>query len=254
MVRGRGYWKNNVTCFQDEKFLKDFETKWQNWKQTKSSLGLVDWWIEVKNKIKKLVIDHSTRLRQESFAIENDLKQQLDQLAISQYFKPKFKLYKETKKKLTKMQIDNFKKKLIKNRELFQYSHNLVTKEFFRQFLQKREKVVISELNAVCLQQHLVKWWSTCGNSTPGCIDAIKLIFHSKISFLTTSAQNYLTSRTVTFKSTLVNTKLKQQSIKWLKGKPQAPTGSVLSSTFTAGPLLNMKLLICWGNCFHTTH
>ena len=27
MVRGRGYWKNNVTCYQDEKFLKDFETK-----------------------------------------------------------------------------------------------------------------------------------------------------------------------------------------------------------------------------------
>ena len=53
---------------------------------------------------------------------------------------------KETKKKLTKIQIDNFKKKLIKNNELFQYSHNLATKEFFRQFLQKREKVVISEL------------------------------------------------------------------------------------------------------------
>ena len=92
------------------------------------------------------MIDHSTRLRQESFAIENDLKQQLDQLATSQHFKPNFKLYKETKKKLTKMQIDNFKKKLMKNSELFQYSHNLATKEFFRQFLQKREKVVISEL------------------------------------------------------------------------------------------------------------
>ena len=53
MVRSRGYWKNNVTCFQDEKFLKDFEIKWQSWKQTKNGLGLVDWWIEVKNKIKK---------------------------------------------------------------------------------------------------------------------------------------------------------------------------------------------------------
>ena len=146
VARGRGYWKNNVTCYQDENFLKDFETNWQNWKQTKSSLGLVDWWIEVKNKIKKLVIDHSTRLRQKSFAAENDLKQQLDQLANSQYFKPNFKLYKETKKKLTRMQIDNFKKKLMRNNELFQYSHNFATKEFFRQFLQKREKVVISEL------------------------------------------------------------------------------------------------------------
>ena len=95
---------------------------------------------------KKLVIDHSTRLRQESFAIENDLKQQLDQLANSQHIKTNFKLYKEIKRKLTKMQIDNFKKKLMRNNELFQYSHNLATKEFFRQFLQKREKVVVSEL------------------------------------------------------------------------------------------------------------
>ena len=92
------------------------------------------------------MIDHLTRLRQKSFVIENDLKQQLDQLANSQYFKTNFKLYKETKKKLTTIQIDNFKKKLIKNNKLFQYSHNLATKEYFRQFLQKREKVVISEL------------------------------------------------------------------------------------------------------------
>ena len=54
MVRGQGYWKNNVTCFQDEKFLKDFEIKWHNWKQTNSSLGLDDWWIKVKNKITNL--------------------------------------------------------------------------------------------------------------------------------------------------------------------------------------------------------
>ena len=47
MARGRGYWKNNVTCFQDETFLKDLETKWQNWKKTQNGLGLVDWWNEV---------------------------------------------------------------------------------------------------------------------------------------------------------------------------------------------------------------
>ena len=27
MVRGQGYWKNNVTCFQNEKFLQDFKIK-----------------------------------------------------------------------------------------------------------------------------------------------------------------------------------------------------------------------------------
>ena len=52
MVRGRGYWKNNVTCFQVEKFLKEFEIKCQSWKETKNGLGLglVDRWMEVKNK------------------------------------------------------------------------------------------------------------------------------------------------------------------------------------------------------------
>ena len=106
----------------------------------------VEWWITVKNKIKKLVIEHSIRLKQENLAFENILKHQLDQLAYSQNFKPNFKLYSEIKRKLTKLQIQNFKKKLIKNEELFQYSRNFSTKEFFRQFIQKREKVTINEL------------------------------------------------------------------------------------------------------------
>ena len=52
----------------------------------------------------------------------------------------------EIKKKLINLQIEKHKKKLIKNDELFQYSHNLATKEFFRQFIQKRENVMIQEL------------------------------------------------------------------------------------------------------------
>ena len=112
----------------------------------KNSLGPVEWWIRVKNKIKRLVIDHSTRLEQESLAIENNLKYQLDQLANSPNFKSNLKLCSEIKRKLINLQIEKHKKKLIKNDELFQYSHNLATKEFFRQFIQKREKVVTQEL------------------------------------------------------------------------------------------------------------
>ena len=247
MVRGRGYWKYNVTCFQDENFLEDFETKWQNWKQTKSSLGLVDWWIEVNNKIKNLVIDHSTRLRQESFAIENELKQQLDQLANSQYFKPNFKLYKETKKKLTKMQIDNFKKKLIKNNELFQYSHNLATKEFFRQFLQKREKVVISELideyglpttTPGEMVEHVRKFYAGLYRCDQTDLSQ-KNFFLDHISAKLSDQQN--SDLQVNLSEHEIETAINQMA----KGKAQAPTGSVLSFPFTAGPLLNMKLLIC---------
>ena len=95
-----------------------------------------------KNKVKKLVIEHSARLRRENSDIENNLKQQLQQLANS----ANFKLYSELKKKLAKLQIESFRKKLLKNEQLFQYSNNLATKEFFKHFIQKRQNVTIDEL------------------------------------------------------------------------------------------------------------
>ena len=42
--------------------------------------------------------------------------------------------------------MNPFVKKLLKNEQLFQYSNNLATKEFFKQFVQKRENVTIVEL------------------------------------------------------------------------------------------------------------
>ena len=41
--RGKGYWKNNVTCYHNENFLKDIETKWKIWKNKQNSLSLVEW-------------------------------------------------------------------------------------------------------------------------------------------------------------------------------------------------------------------
>ena len=99
----------------------------ENLEKKQDSSSLVEWWIQVKNKVKKLVIEHSARLKQKNSAIENNLKQQLEQLANS----PNFKLYSELKKKLAKLQIESFRKKLLKNEQLFQYSNNLATKEFF---------------------------------------------------------------------------------------------------------------------------
>ena len=88
------------------------------------------------------MIEHSARLKQKNLYIENNLQQQLEQLANS----PNFKLYSVLKKKLAKLQIESFRKKLLKNEQLFQYSNNLATKEFFKQFVQKRENVTIDEL------------------------------------------------------------------------------------------------------------
>ena len=68
----------------------------ENLEKKQNSLSLVEWWIQVKNKVKQLVIEHSTRLKHENSATENNLKQQLERLANS----PNFKLYSELKKKL----------------------------------------------------------------------------------------------------------------------------------------------------------
>ena len=99
----------------------------KNLEKKQKSLSLVEWWIQVKYKGKRLVIEHSARLKRENSDIENNLKQQLEQLANS----PNFKLYSESKKKFAKLQIKSFRKKLLKNEQLFQYSNNLATKEFF---------------------------------------------------------------------------------------------------------------------------
>ena len=62
-------------------------------------LSFVECWIQVKNKVKKLVIEHSARLKRENSDIENNLKQKLKQLANL----PNFELYSELKKKLAKL-------------------------------------------------------------------------------------------------------------------------------------------------------
>ena len=64
----------------------------------------------MENLEKKQVINHWARLKRENSDIENNLRQQLEQLANS----PNFKLYSELKKKLAKLQIESFRKKHLK--------------------------------------------------------------------------------------------------------------------------------------------
>ena len=178
VLRGKGYWKNNVTCYQNENFLKDLKTKWKIWKNKQNCLSLVEWWIQVKDNVKKLVIEHSARLKQENSAIENNLKQQLEHLAISS----NFKLYSKLKKQLSKLQIESFRKKLLINEQLFQYSNNLATKEFFKQFVQKRQNITIDELidDGGISKTTPIDLADTFRNSIQSCIAAIKLILWNK--------------------------------------------------------------------------
>ena len=147
----------------------------ENLEKKQNGLSLVEWWIQVKNKVKKLVIGHSSRLKSENSDIENNLKQQLEQLANSS----NFKLYSELKKKLEKLQIESFRKKLLKNEQLFQYSNNLATNEFLKQFFQKRRNVTINELiddggifktTPIDLAEHVQKFYTNlyrCKQTNP---------------------------------------------------------------------------------------
>ena len=138
-------------------------------------MSLVEWWIQVKNKVKRLVIEHSARLKQENSAIENNLKRQLEHSVTSS----NFKIYSDLKKQLSKLQIDRFRKKLLKNEQLFQYSNNLATKEFFKRFLQKRQNVTINELiddggisktSPIDLAEHVQKFYTKlyrCDQTNP---------------------------------------------------------------------------------------
>ena len=128
-------------------------------------MSLVEWWIQVKNKVKKLVIEHSARFKHENSDIENNLKQHLELLAISS----NFKLYSKLKKQLSKLQIESFRKKILKNEQLFQYSNNLATKEFFKQFVQKRQNLTIDKLiddggisktTPIYLAEHVQKFYT----------------------------------------------------------------------------------------------
>ena len=143
----------------------------ENLENKQNSLSLVEWWIQVKNKVKKLVIEHSARLKQENSTIENNLKQQLEDLAISS----NFKLYSKLKKQLFKLQTESFRKKLLKNEQLFEYSNNLATKEFFKQFVQKRQNVTIddggiSKTTPIDLAEHVQKFYTKlyrCDQTNP---------------------------------------------------------------------------------------
>ena len=87
----------------------------ENMEKKQKSLSLVEWWNQVKYKVKKLVIEHSTRLKRENSDIENNLKQQLEQLANS----TNSKLYSKLERNSENFKLNPFVKKLLKTRATF---------------------------------------------------------------------------------------------------------------------------------------
>ena len=169
------------------------------------------------------MIEHSARLKRENSDIENNLKQQLEQLANS----PSFKLYSELKKKLAKFQIESFRKKLLKNEQLFQYSNNLATKEFFKQFVQKRQNVTIDELiddggisktTPIDLAKHVQRFYTklhSCDQTNP-----LELNF-----FLNNLKAGLLDQQKENLQNELSDFDIETAISQMAKGKPPGPDG-----------------------------
>jgi len=137
--------ENNSSIYENNLFLEDLEEKWGNWKKDLGHKNTVDWWLKVKTSTKQLVIKHSIRIRNKNAAVENELKTQLNNLSAQTNYNSK--AYSETNKSLSRIEIEQTKKKLIKNKETYQYSNNFSTKEFFKQFMTKREQTQIHNLS-----------------------------------------------------------------------------------------------------------
>jgi len=52
-------------CFENERFLSEFESKWAEWKTKDNVSNITKWWINTKPKIKKLIIKLSFRIKNE---------------------------------------------------------------------------------------------------------------------------------------------------------------------------------------------
>ena len=65
--RGKGIWRNNSTIYENELFKKDLKRRWKRWETLHPFLydNRTDWWIQIKQKIKALVIKHSARVKRE---------------------------------------------------------------------------------------------------------------------------------------------------------------------------------------------
>ena len=96
--RGKSYWKNNASVENDKKFLDNLETNWSIWKTKVSDTNIMQWWLDTKLKIKKLVIQHLRRIKNEYLANNNNLKQKLKKLATELDSTRNTKAYLDAKK------------------------------------------------------------------------------------------------------------------------------------------------------------
>ena len=64
--RGKGYWKYNVSLNSNERFVKDLRFHYRLWSTLKPGYeSLLEWWDDIKSRIKHLSIRHGVRIARE---------------------------------------------------------------------------------------------------------------------------------------------------------------------------------------------
>nr|XP_039248145.1 uncharacterized protein LOC120326009 isoform X2 [Styela clava] len=82
--RGPGMWRNNTGHYNDKIFLQEFEDHWRKWITLKEYMNCnwIEWWINIKTRIKKLLIKFGARVRRRKKEEKERLEIQLDETRI----------------------------------------------------------------------------------------------------------------------------------------------------------------------------
>ena len=149
--RGRGRWKNNASTYADPLFQQHFQYKWRQWCTLQPFLfsTKIEWWIQIKSRIKSLLIEHAkTRLSTEK-KHENNLRRSVEKLCQQVHENTTLlPLYHQVKTEWSKSKLEQTNAKAKKSK-LDQFQNNdQGTKEFFQQFSQHRQQTTISRLRS----------------------------------------------------------------------------------------------------------
>ena len=144
--RGKGFWKNNISVYKLEGFQEELEVRWTKWRTLLGTIyaDFPEWWVEIKQKIKKLVIKWSKINKSEKDSKELKLKNQLAQLAPLTPNPLVLKIYSRVKKELSELQRQKQRWRLSKEKATL--GNALPTGSFFLQFTKRKQNTNITEL------------------------------------------------------------------------------------------------------------
>ena len=135
--RGKGFWKNNTSVYKLEEFQEELEVRWAKWRTLLGTVHLDfrEWWVEIKQKVKNLVIKWSKINKNEKDFKELKLTNQFAELAPLTPNPLVLKICSRVKKELSELQKQKQRWRLSKEKATF--GERLLTRSFFYNLLKK---------------------------------------------------------------------------------------------------------------------